>query len=569
MRFPTALIAFLTILGLAFCNPARAQLSLRVSPESGIYDDLEHFRALGLWRGSLELRPMSRGELARAIEAVAARSDELGGADRRRLARLEQIRTGWMKSGREPRDADIFPETLWELGAVLRYRGGPANVDSLARLDRRSRGRGLFDLKLNAELDGRLSTQLRLYEDYSRFTRGAGDGNWVDNLPMSASDITQEPSARLDRAVIAYSEDWWELRFGREDRRWGVGRRGSLFLSENPFPLDGLSFHLRSKYVSLSSLFAQSQRGDQPLAANDSLTLAGMLPGEAYVACHRIELRPPGPLSLGLWEAAAYGGRGIDLAYANPVGFLVAMTQDVADQSRTDDKKVVGLDFRLDAAPFTFYGEFLLDRLVSLESATQGEDSGISSFGQLAGLRWANPFGLTGADLDVEYAHLDPQVYFHHDQDIRRALIRDDFLGEGAILGHWLGPNADALHLVLHLPPTVRLGRLSLEFERARWGMVDGLRGDEIGFFRLTKAEKEWITGVVVEERVLCLNWERRDWPMPVGRLDSRISLAKVDRDGGPTVLPPEAEWPSSILDSGWQVELELDWRFDWILLES
>lgn len=577
LRFLITLFATLLLLGLAECNEARAQASLRVSPEAEVYDHLEHFRALGLWRGSLELRPMSRRALAAAVDKVADHRMELAAGDLRRLDRMLAIRQAWDLPRAGARVEEALrrelgaPSVLWELGAALRYQGGPSDLDSLTLIDRRPHRKGFIHLSLNAEMADRLGAQIAFYEDYSRLTRSAAGGGWVDNLPVDAAGITQDPSARLSRAVLAYSLDWMELRFGREERRWGAGRHGSLFLSENPFPLDGFSFHFNTRYVSGATLFAQTRRGSQPpTAADEDLSPQDLVPGDAYVAMHRFELRPPGPASFGLWEAAAYGGRGIDLAYANPVALLVAVTQDIWDNSHTDDKKVVGADFRLDLPSLTLYGEFLLDRLVTLDMASEGEESGISSFAQLLGLRWANPFGARGADLDVEYAHLDPQVYFHHDGDPRRALMREDRLGEGALLGHWLGPNADSFHAALRLPPG-SWGRISLEYERARWGLVNGMRGDEIGFHQLQKRDKDWITGVVASEHLFRLGWERRDWDLPLGRLDTRLSVARVDRPWQPPAVAAEGGGPPPVFfdDDGWQAELLLNWRFAHILRED
>jgi hypothetical protein len=568
LRHPIARYALLAFLAVAECVTARAQGALRVPPAAEVYDQLEHFRALGYWDGSLELRPLRRDQLARAVAQVASRRGELAPADARRLARLEALVAEWLPAASAaappPRD-DEDPRALWELSAGLRFLGGPTDLDSLTLSERRPRRKGFLQLSLDAELEGRLTAQLHFYEDYSRLSRRAGDGGWVDDLPPSASDITQEPSARLDRAVLAWGGRWAELRLGREDRRWGVGRRGSLFLSENPFPLDGISFHFRTRYVAGASLFAQTQRGPRPPSyipgepfPPDSTEQS--VPGEAYVAVHRLEIHPPGPLSIGLYEAAAYGGRGIDLAYLNPVAFLVAVTQDIADQSGTDDKKVLGADCRLDLAPLSFYGEFLLDRLVTLEVAEpKGEEAGISSFAELAGLTWANPFGLAGADLDLEAVHLDPQVYFHHDRDIRRAFVRDDRLGEGRLLGHWLGPNADGLYAALRLPPAGTWGRLTLEFEQCRWGLIDGRRGEEFGFAHLAKKDKAWLVGERSIERVYRLIWERRDLQAPgAGCLDLRCGLARVERSG---LWPADAG--GRVPGDGWQLELGLDWRLE------
>ncbi len=548
--------------------PASAQESIRVDPGHAIYDHLDHFRARGRWWGSLEERPMSRADLLAAIDSVARHADALSGPDRHRLDRMLAIGAEWREAARSPerRTAAVrrIPPVLWEAGGTVQFFGGPSDLDSLVTVSRRPRDQHLFAGNLRNEIAGRLGMDVRIYVDYSRFGFRPDGHDWIDNLPEAADHVTIDASIRMDRAVVSYAGDWAEVRFGRESRRWGTGRRGGLFLSENPYPLDGLSLHLRTRYVSGVSLFAQTQRGPNPPSyipgepyPPDSMFVD--VPGDAFVAMHRIEFGLPGRLNVGLYEAAAYGGRGIDFAYINPIGLLLAMTQDVYDQSNTDDKKVVGADVRIDLPPVTVYGEFLLDRLVVLDAAEEAEVPGISSFAELVGARWANPFGIAGADLDIEYAHLDPQVYFHHDMDIRRSFVRDDALGnEGRLLGHWLGPNADDVYVGLHLPLGAGGGRLGLEFERARWGIVDGQRGDEIGFYRLKKTEKRWITGDVASERMLRVSWEREGLPAPLlGRVDTQLSMARIERSGA---------WRdadgTSLERDGWQLEGRLVWRF-------
>ena len=166
--------------------------------------------------------------------------------------------------------------------------------------------------------------------------------------------------------------------------------------------------------------------------------------------------------------------------------------------------------------------------------------------------------GLAGADLDLEYAHLDPQVYFHHDGDIRRAFVRDDRLDEGRLLGHWLGPNADDLHAALRLPPA-DWGRLTLEFEQSRWGLVDSLRGADFGFIHVKKDDKAWLVGDRSVERLYRVVWERAGWPGPLaGRVDTSCAVTRVERSG---LWPADAA--GRVPGSGWQVELGLRWRFD------
>ena len=546
----------------AAAAPAAAQSSLAVPVGDPVYDELAHFRALGVWNGSLELLPLTRMEVCLAVEEIATRGDELLGADLRRLQGLRRFcaaetseRPGaWLPRtlSREAAAAGFAqPQSYWEPGLAVQFRGGPASVDSIADIDRQPRRQGALFLSLDAEIGGRLSAQLRFYEDYSRLSPGS-DGRWVDNMPPDLGGISSDPSARLDLAVLGVDGGWWSLRIGREDRRWGQGRRGTMLLSSNPFPLDGISLRFKSRYLRGASLFAQSRRGGDPPPLVEGVPYDGAAheAGEAFVAVHRFEVGPFGPATFGLAEAAAFGGRGIDLAYLNPVSFLIPVTQDLFDRSGVDDKKLLCLDVRLDLAPVTWYGEFLLDRYVGLEAATAGDESDISSFGQLIGLRWASPLGLAGADLDVEYAHLDPQVYFHVDGDIRRNYLTEDTLGEGSLIGHWLGPNADDLYARLTLPPSPQWGLLGFEFERARWGLVGGGRGVDVGFLSLDKNEKEWITGEQATERTLAVRWEKRDlrrWTPGTWLIGLR--LAHVARGGA---------WEG---EGGWQAELKLRWQ--------
>jgi hypothetical protein len=443
------------------------------------------------------------------------------------------------------------PPARAELSLSLRLVGNASDLDSLANLDRRSRREQFLMLSADAAVGAMTFLQWRAYEDYDRLTPFRRGDRWADNLPPNPRGVLTSPSARNDRAVIGAGWSWGDVRFGREDRRWGTGRQGTLFLGENPFPLDGISARFDTRYFAGSSLLAQRRRG------NDRVSTAGskadqpatVTTGDAWLAAHRIELRPPGPVRLGIYEAVAWSGRGIDLGYANPAAFLLAVTQDLydraaaADDANIDDKKVIGFDFAAEVAPVSFYGELLVNRIVTLD-ADHGPDSDATTWAQLAGLRLADPLGLGGADLDLEYAHLDPEVYFHKDRDPGLAL-----LSEGEILGHWLGPNADSFHARLAMPVGARFGTAALSFERSRWGVIDGLRGTELGYFGLRKRDKRWITGRVEEERIYAGEWRHEASRLPAGLvLDAETRVARVDRSGMRT-------------RDGWQAELRLTCR--------
>ncbi len=563
--------------GLTVGRRAAAQEGLSVPLDSPVYDELEHFRSLGFWNGNLEILPITRREARRALEAIEARDRErpLAPKDRLRLERLKRdleadldgempggdgsaptpagsspgrVRTAsglptpaGSSPGRAGEDSTWFSAPVrLEGGVSFQYYGAATGLDSLANLDRRSRENGAAFLFFNATILKKLLVEWRSYEDYSRLTPDPGSSHWVDNFPPTTHDILEAPSARNDRAVLGVDWGWGDLRLGREDRHWGPGRWGTLFLSENAFPLDGVSLRIRTSVLTVASLFAQVNRARTPTAGRsvpDSTT------GDSYFAGHRIELALRHNLHFGAYEAAAWGGRGIDLGYLNPVGFIVAMTQDIYDRFGADDKKILGGDLRYDVAPFTFYGEFLLNRLVSGDAAKLGPDSDISSFAELAGGHWSDPAGWSGADLEAEYAHLDPEVYFHKDGSLLRS-----FVESGEIIGDWAGPNADALHLVVTLPPRDGWGTVQASFQQVRWGVINGLRGTQLGFIGLEKKDKGWITGLVQTERIPMLSWSRPGWRVFVpGRFDTVVNVARVIRTG---------DWSGS----GWQAEIRLRW---------
>lgn len=570
-------------------QPALAAAYLAVPLDSPLYDDIEHFRALGFWRGSLEMRPIRRRVFTRAAASIRAATGKhrLSSRDELRLRRLEEAVAGWaargapgrgMVAGQMPTPVSVAdvpaappvvppgaastlavppgessddPPARAEISLSLSMVGNASDLDSLANLDRRSRREQFVMLSADAAVGATAFLQWRAYEDYDRLTPFRRGDRWTDNLPLNLRGLVTAPSARNDRAVIGAGWKWGDIRFGREDRRWGTGHQGTLFLSENPFPLDGISARFDTRFLAGSSLLAQRRRGNDRVTVADSKAdpPVTVTTGDAWLAAHRIEVRPPGPVRLGIYEAVAWSGRGIDLGYANPVAFLLAVTQDLFDRAAAaeganiDDKKTIGFDFAADIAPVSLYGELLINRIVTLD-ADHGPDSDATTWAQLVGLRLANPLGLGGADLDLEYAHLDPEVYFHKDHDPGLAL-----LSEGEILGHWLGPNADSFHARLAMPVGARFGTAAMLFERSRWGVIDGRRGTELGFFGLRKQDKRWITGQIEEERILAAEWRREGFRLAAGLvLDAETRLARVDRSGMRT-------------RAGWQAELRLTCR--------
>ena len=220
---------------------AHAIAPLPVPVESAVYEHLEHFGALGFLSTCLEVRPLRASDLTEAVREIEehAQRQPLEAGDARRLDMLRRARTAFERT-RPATAADSAgaPSSWWRYGGGLQFFGQGSGLDSLADLDRRPRRDPFFDMFLDVELPQGFYTQWRFYQDYSTLTPATGGNDWVDNLPPNLRDTLTDGSARNDVAVLGYANRWLHAEFGRRDRHWGPGRRGTLFLSANAFPLD-------------------------------------------------------------------------------------------------------------------------------------------------------------------------------------------------------------------------------------------------------------------------------------------------------------------------------------------
>ena len=98
-----------------------------------------------------------------------------------------------------------------------------------------------------------------------------------------------------------------------------------------------------------------------------------------------------------------------------------------------------------------WYTELLMDDVIY----EQGKTPAPQKLGFLTGLAWADPVRLHDTDLKVEYAGNLKWVYTHRRYDNR-------YVGSDTakVLGHWLGPDAEALNVTLEhrFHPRLNLG---------------------------------------------------------------------------------------------------------------
>lgn len=278
-------------------------------------------------------------------------------------------------------------------------------------------------------------------------------------------------------AYLIWKLPWFQFEFGRDQAQWGPGYQGSLMLSANNPLFDMLKIQAQFKRFQFTSIHG---------------TLASQI-GQKYITAHRIDVRVFPWLFLAGSESVIYGNRDIELQYLNPI-----MPYHIAEQHLGNrDNNTIGFDFTLfPKRGHKFYGELFLDDFTTAENPFRYYGN---KFAFLVGYHGTNPLGIANLDLKSEYTRIEPYVYTH-DYPINVYKNYDQ------IIGHWLGPNADALFLEMSYLFN-RDFKMSLLTERVRHGKGDvntpHKPGDGIKKFFLSDIiETKWRWGISMTDQI-------------------------------------------------------------------
>ena len=244
-------------------------------------------------------------------------------------------------------------------------------------------------------------------------------------------------------AYLTYTRHWFQFEFGRDNIKWGPGRRGSLMISaENPlFEMIKLKFKFnRFKFTSFHGWLHSGN-------------------SNKYLAGHRLELKVFPWLYISGSETIIYGNRNIEMSYLNPI-----MPYHVAEH-HLGDKDNNAMAFDMTIFPFRnnkFYFELFLDDFTTAENPFTYYGN---KWAFLIGQRWVTPFGLKNADIQWEYTRIEPYVYTHKDS-------ANTYQNYDKSIGHWLGPNSDDLFIEMGYILNRDLS-IALSTERIRRGDGD------------------------------------------------------------------------------------------------
>ena len=432
-RRPLLLAALVFVIGLWIVSApvVRAQTDGVLQINDALHDFLRLQKVLGRLPGAhLEHLPLSAGEARALLDTLHARDSLLTPYERTELRRyrsgfesplvrgLQSVVAAAYANGR-----DLFAladdEYGLQINPHLYAEYGPVWGDvEPATAWRYARG-----IRVSGHIGRYLFFESRLTENRTK----PAEYRFADRTAPRLGNV----SGRGDlydhfeaEALVGVRTRHVEVRFGRDENRWGPGI-GSLLLSNYASPYEQLQVRATLGPVQLVSVMAGfSERRFQP--SGDAI-----IPRK-YAAFHRLSVQPIPSLTLSVGEAVIFstdtlGARtGFDLSYLNPIIFFRA-----AERQRGSPDNVVisgSASWRMKPG-WEIYASLLLDEMK------------VSMIGDgWWGNKWGWMIGLVAAPTDRlmlrgEFARLRPFLYSH-------ASAGSDYIHYNDLIGHPAGPNS-------------------------------------------------------------------------------------------------------------------------------
>lgn len=430
-----------------------AQVSL-VPAQHPVYDWLYRQRVLGnLDRFQYEAQPLSRGQITAALHEVEAHQDRLGAADESLLhAYLQEFSLdglresageNWFKGEghfwdrivrmfRNQKEPHLFAyadsgysyalDGFYSQGAVSVNEGGESYSSQLVEKGVRAYASFYGHLGFHAEVGnlwaGGDKRVLALDDQYNK--------TWdIVGLNRGNSNYYETVASGRLKAISAH--------IGHASLRYGGGPGQPLALSTEAPTFDWIRLNIDTRlfhYTALHGALAGPREEGIIIAGPD--TVRTRYAKDRWLSMHRIDFTPSGSFGLGFSEILVYSGRGVDLAYVNPVTPLFYA------ESNNENRDNVFWAFDLRWRPARgaeLFGTLFVDDASGLFQLLGPEKAGaknpdrafeIGATGSLA----------SGLDVGARYTRVDPWVYTHW-------MALNTYEQRGFSLGSQLGPNTD------------------------------------------------------------------------------------------------------------------------------
>jgi hypothetical protein len=475
-RFSVPSVLFLLTGSILILSPVRAVASDEtIAPDSWVYPALRTLELVGLVELDPSM-PYSRSEIEHYVKviltAVGERPDSLTPRNRFLLERLEAEFLAVDVGEREDRPTLLLTEE--DNVAALDISIGALFVKSPDEDEGEVWGiaRPQFLLGLGGMVTAEAAYRMRM---------GPEKGT---NRPSPRERSFRGLTSEYEKGMIFLAGKGWRLGIGRDYLHWGSGREEGLLLSRTAGSLDHLTARVDMGRFSLHAVHAI-------LDPEFPRRLAG----------HRLTIRLPRGIRIGIGETVLYTDRDLDFAYLLPFGSYYANQYNETG----DDNILWGLDWKLPVTRgLMLYGELLVDDF-QYESDPPAPD-------RIGFNMTAEAFLTIGGrefELLLGYTYIDIYTYAHKDTLLTRYVTGDGDVETNRIIGSPLGPDADRWNASVSTPLHPRF-LVTAKGSYARRGGGSDLR--------------EWIRGTDPH------------LPFPSGEVTSetRLSLeADIDLDHG------------------------------------
>ncbi len=257
-------------------------------------------------------------------------------------------------------------------------------------------------------------------------------------------------TSEYERGYISLSRRWGSVKIGRDYLNWGNGREEGLLMSMTAGSIDQIYAKIRMNRFTLCAMHAM-------LDAKIPRRLAG----------HRLTVRLPEGIYLGVGETVLYTRRGFDFAYLLPVGAYYANQYNEKD----DDNILWSIDWKIPIMGHSIlYGELLIDDFQYERDEPAPDRLGFNITGETL-------FEVGGRDVELlaGYTSVDIFTYAHKDSLLTRYVTGDGDASRNTLLGSAIGPDSD-IWIVRASVPVHRRALIALSWRMTRRGESNDLR---------------------------------------------------------------------------------------------
>lgn len=423
-------VAAFIIAGVCFSSPSIASF---VPMDHRAYQDIDALAVRGHQIiPSTTLKPYSRRQIAEGLHHLSERETALSEYEQQLYSRLsaefsreieELQKTGdnaidAAESSRIPViSGSANPRLLFQLNPMTLRQPRSYRLPATTRTPT-DRVRNINTLDLTLHVTPRLSVIQRFETDT--------DGRWDNDYagPVRLESYRRGVAGHVEYAYASYETNFGTVSFGRMPIVWGPERQGNLLLSENaPAPT------VISATAHLGWLHASAFAGELEKYKTDSQYI------RRYLSGHRVTFTPTHWLEVGFGETVVYGSadQGFSLKWGNPFTWFYG---DEVNEEARDRNILASADVVLRPAPgIEVYGVLLVDDI-----RLHGSEP--DRIGWTAGTRWETPLGFDRVGIGLEYTRINRWTYIHLERSMEQT-----YFNKRASLGHFLGPDGDALFL--------------------------------------------------------------------------------------------------------------------------